>query len=48
MAVATLHGLPRMGLTFGGMLISGKRVAEIAIQQLESNILDIEPLATVK
>lgn len=48
MAVATVHGLPRMGPTFGGMLISGKRVAEIAIQILESDILDIQPLTTVR
>jgi len=48
MAVATLHGLSRMAPSFGGRLTSGKRVAEIAIQQSESNILDIRPLATVK
>jgi len=34
MAVSAVSGTPRMGPIFGGMLISGKRVAELIIEKL--------------
>jgi len=39
MAVAALHNTPRMGPIFGGMLLSGKKVAELIIEKLKGKTI---------
>jgi thiamine thiazole synthase len=35
MAVAAIYNLPRMGPIFGGMLLSGKKIAEIIYNDIK-------------
>ena len=49
MAVSTAYGIPRMGPTFGGMLVSGRKVARLAKEKIVGVTKEsIEPAVAAK
>ncbi|MFC2045624.1 sulfide-dependent adenosine diphosphate thiazole synthase [Chloroflexota bacterium] len=48
MSVATTYGLPRMGPTFGGMLLSGEIASSIALEKIQNQAYEISGVSPVK
>lgn len=48
MSVATAYGQPRMGPTFGGILLSGEKVAELIIEKLKNSEVKLNEAAIAK
>lgn len=46
MAVSTVYGIPRMGPTFGGMLMSGKKAAQVVKSTIDK--IDVEFVAKIR